>query len=153
MNQSRAVSVCVGRVRPFPVQAMAVEDDTAHVLSARTDTVREPVDHPIRIMTALHDDEPRQPGGIVVKGRQPFWMLAMVHDFDQQPSFNVSWVSSALDAVLDACEARQVRALGLECLGVRHGTLDVVRFRTLLDERLDTRQLRFLRAIWLIELG
>lgn len=138
---------------PFRVQAFALEDDTALVLNAQPDVACKMDEHPIRIMTALYDDVPDSPGCVVVRGHRPFYLHAMVHDFDQEPSFKEAWVSAALSCVFQICEARQVRALALETLGCRHGRLRESKFFELLDAALDDRQFDFLGSVWLVTPG
>ena len=139
------------RCPPFTVQAVVIEDDTAQVLSAQTETLPQTGTHIIKIMTALHDDEPARPGVVVVKGSSPWRLHALVHDFDQQPSFQQAWVAQALAEALSVCAARQITHLGVEQLGCKHGGLSPRRFRELLGDTLQGRAIFYPRALWIIE--
>ena len=92
-------------------RAVVLEDDTAMVLGARRDIIRPVDDHPIRIMTSLYEEPPRQPGGLEIRGTRPFLLHALVHDFDQEPSFREEWVREALPRVLAASEARLISTM------------------------------------------
>ena len=135
---------------PFQVQATALEEDTSLVLSADTKTIRDPAEHPIRIMTALYNEPAREPGGVVVKGTGPWRFLAIVHDFDQQPSFREAWVLSALSEIFTQCKTRGVLAIKLAPLGVGHGGLEFSRFRELLNAVLENTVSGCLKRIWLV---
>ncbi len=135
---------------PFHVQATALAEDTSLVLSADTETIRDPDEHPIRIMTALYDEPTREPGSVVVKGTAPYHFLAIVHDFDQEPSFREAWVWDALGEILVQCKTRKVLALKLAPLGVGHGGLVFSRFRELLGVMLDETDRGCLKRIWLV---
>jgi hypothetical protein len=67
--------------QPFPVDAVAFEEDTFLVLSAET-TVREPKESLMRVMTKLIETHPETPGSVLVKGKRPLRMLAIVHDLN-----------------------------------------------------------------------
>lgn len=135
---------------PFHVQAIALEEDTSLVLSADTQTIRDPAEHPIRIMTELYEEPAREPGSVVVKGTAPYRFLAMVHDFDQEPSFREAWVRSALSEILVQCRTREVLTLKLEPLGVAHGGLALAGFRELLYTLLNETRSGCLQRIWLV---
>lgn len=133
---------------PFDAQAVALEDDTCHVLSADADTLRDPGEHPIRIMTALHDTPQSPPGSVVVHGSGPWLLLAVVHDLDRDPSVEEAWVAAALIAILRVCEEKAIADLALQPLGTRHGRLPRARFRALLDDCLAARHVEFPTRIW-----
>jgi hypothetical protein len=135
---------------PFDVQAIALEEDTSLVLSASA-AIREDADeHPIRTMTALYDHVAHAPGEVIVRGRNPYRFLAIVHDLDQEPSWREAWVSQALAEILRLCDAMGIAALGLEPLGAKHGRLPRARFRELLEASRPAERARRLQRIWLL---
>ena len=134
---------------PFPIQAIAVEEDTSLVLSADIE-VRDPRQHPIRLMTELYNDPQRLPGSIVVKNTCPTYLLAIVHDFDQQPSWQAAWIVSCLENIFEICAQRQISALGLEPLGTKHGRLGENTFLQLLRKSMQSTEPNSLRRLWLI---
>jgi len=113
--------------------------------------VRDPGEHPIRIMTALYDQQPHTPGSIVVQGRSPYRMLAVVHDLDQDPTWREEWVCAALDEVLAESGRRGLRRLAMEPLGAVHGRLARERFMALLEQVLGRASPACLQEIWLME--
>lgn len=134
---------------PFPVDAVVVEDDTYGVLGADP-LPREPIDHPIRIWTELHELEPARPGTVKLgHGRTPR-LLAVVHDLSRDPSWKEAWVSSALAAALSRAERLRARSLGLQALGTIHGRLAAQRFLELLRAVLAQEAPLFVRRIWLV---
>ena len=84
--------------------------------------------------------------------------LAVVHDLDQDPSCNETWVAAALNGVLEEAEARGLQAIGLPMIGTLHGSLSPERFVVLLRNSLRRGSLSALQAglpnalqrIWLI---
>lgn len=135
---------------PFVPDAVVLEEDTSLVLSADP-TPRDPGEHPIRIMTALYDHRPCAPGSVVVQGRFPVRMLAMVHDLDQDPTWREEWVCAALDEVLAESGRRGLRRLAMEPLGTVHGRLARERFMALLEQALARASPASPQEIWLME--
>ena len=135
---------------PFSVQADAVEEDTALVLSTDSSILYATHEHPVRVMTALYDEPARKPGSVVVQGSRPYHFSAIVHDFDQPISFREEWVCSALNEILLQCESRKILALKLAPVGTCHGTLTFSEFRQHLMTLLDHFEARSLKQIWLV---
>ena len=135
---------------PYDIDAMAFEEDTSLVLSADP-KIRGSGEHPIRIMTALHDSKPFPVGTAIFRGARPYRFFAIVHDFDQEPSFQPGWVRDALRDLLAQCEEKSLGSLGLEPLGVLHGKLAMTEFKEMLANALAQTEGRYLKRIWLIE--
>jgi hypothetical protein len=149
-SASRIDIVVAPRSRPpFDVGALALEDDTYHVLSASPD-YREPTEHPIRIWTEVHEQEPAETGSVVVRSGSPPALLAVVHDLSRDPTWRESWVSDALEAVLREGERRGITHLGLEPLGAVHGKLSPGRFASLLRDALDRVRPETLTRLWVV---
>jgi hypothetical protein len=106
---------------PFDLEAIVVEEDTGMILSADTN-IRTYDEHPIRLMTSLLDQKSETPGNIVTRGESPFLFYAIVHDFDQYPSFKEDWVSSAIALALEKCSPMRVQSLAMQVLGATYGT-------------------------------
>ncbi len=134
---------------PFPVDALAREEDTYLVLSADSE-LRPAAEHPIRLMTALHDAVPEPPGSVVVRPGSPLRLLAVVHDLGREPSWREEWVGQALTGVLRECEARGLASLGLPLLGCVHGHLAVERSVELLRQTVRQIAPTILRRVWLM---
>jgi len=135
--------------RPFPVEAIAFEEDTFLVMSADT-TVRDPKVPLVRIMTRLMETQPELPGTVLVKGGSPARLLAVIHDLNQDPSWKEEWIAAALTGVFEGSERREVRSLALPLLGTVHGRLERKRAVELLARVLGQRPLQHLRRLWLV---
>ncbi len=134
---------------PFMVDAMVAEEDTCLVLSTPTDVIVTP-EHPVRVMTEVHAAKPLVPGSVVVRPGSPLRFLAVVHDLEQEPSCNETWVASALDEVLEEAESRGLKAIGLPMIGTLHGNLSPERFVVLLSDALQRGAPVSLQRIWLV---
>jgi len=130
------VEVTSAERSPFPVDAVAIEDDTYSVLSADP-TMSEPADHPIRIWTGLKDVAEAGPGTVIVKNGRPIKLLAIVHDLSSEPTWTEEWISAALDGIFRQIRTRRLKSLGLPPLGSVHGRLGPERFVELLRESLE----------------
>ncbi len=134
---------------PFRINAFAFEEDTFLVMSADT-TVRDPEESMVRIMSRLMETRPAVPGTVLVRGKDPLQFLAIVHDFNEDPSFKEQWVLSALENILRASENLQLRSLALPLIGTHYGFIKTERFADLLDLALKSVTLQHLRRLWLI---
>jgi len=134
---------------PFRVDAVAAEEDTFLVLSAPP-IVREPDEHPVRLMTRLIEMVPETPGTVLVKGKSPLRLLAIVHDLNQEPSWREEWVAKALQEIFREAEERNLRSIALPLLGTLHGSMKKERFAALLKSALEGRTPGHLERIWLV---
>ena len=134
---------------PFDVDAVAFEEDTYLILSAAPE-LREPVEHPLKILTAAHEAEPAEPGSVLVRPGSPLRLLAVVHELERQPTWRPEWVARALEGILHAADARGLRGVGLPPIGTRHGTLEIRHFGALLGRALQRAPLDHLRGLWVV---
>jgi hypothetical protein len=134
---------------PFDVDAFVFEEDTFLVLSADTQ-VRDPKVPLTRVMTRLIDTKPQIPGTVLVRGRRPLRLLAIVHDLNQEPSWKEEWITHALYRVFQAAESRRLQAVALQMLGTVHGSLEKRRFAFLLRSAIDGTLFHHLKRLWLI---
>ena len=135
--------------QPFPVDAVAFEEDTFLVLSAEA-AVREQKESLMRVMTKLIETHPETPGSVLVKGKRPHRMLAIVHDLNQEPSWREEWVASALEGIFREAESRRLRSIALPFLGTLHGSLKKERFVELLRCALERMSPNHLKRLWLL---
>lgn len=135
--------------QPFPIDALAVEDDTWQVLGADPD-FRPSVEHPIRVMQALHKAQPVAAGTVVVRAGAPIRLHAIVHDLDLEPTWREEWISAALKEIFRISSECGYRALGLPLLGARHGRPSHALSLSLLDGALARPANGTLRKLWLI---
>jgi len=131
------------------VDAVIFEEDTFLVISA--DPVIRPTTEPLmRIMTRLIETRPEKPGTVVVRGELPLRLLAVVHDFNQEPTWKEEWVKTALEEVFRIVEDRKVTSIALPFLGTQHGSLQKERFMQLLKEVLKKITSTHLERLWLV---
>jgi hypothetical protein len=134
---------------PFALDAEVLEEDTYLVLSADT-VFRPPVEHPLQILAAVHDAEPKRPGSVLVTNGTPMRFLAVVHDLGRSPTWTEAWISEALDHVFAESEHRHLQGLALPPLGTLHGNLRPQRFTGLLRRALDRAELFYLQRLWIL---
>jgi hypothetical protein len=135
--------------QPFPVDAVAVEEDTFLVLSAET-AVREPKESLLRVMAKVIETRPEMPGSVLVKGKRPLRMLAVVHDLNQEPTWKMEWVENALRGIFQEIESRKLRSLALPFIGTLHGNLGKGQFVGMLRDVLAGMEFKHLRKVWLV---
>jgi len=134
---------------PFNVDAVVAEEDTFLVMSAQP-VVRVPKEPLMKVMTRLIETKPKEPGTILVKGKDPHRILAIVHDFNEEPTWREEWIESALEAVFQEAENRKLESIALPMLGTKHGSLEEKRFLALLRSVLDRTSFPHPKRIWLV---
>jgi hypothetical protein len=134
---------------PFVVDAVAAEEDTYLVLSADPE-IQETHENPERLMAEVLETAPAEPASVIVKGEKPFWLLAVVHDLNREPSWKEEWIASALDRIFREAESRKLRSIALPMLGTLHGSLEKQRFLVLLREALERSGCKHLARLWLV---
>jgi len=135
--------------RPFPVDAVAFEEDTFLVLSAET-AIREPKESLMRVMTKVIETRPETPGSVLVKGKRPLRMLAIVHDLNREPTWRQEWVESTLMGIFQEVERRRLKSLALPFIGTLHGKLGKEHFIRMLREVLECMKFKHLKNLWLV---
>lgn len=143
------VTVAPAAALPCTVAAAVIEEDTWQVMSARPELAT-PAEHPVRLLTRLWAAEPQPAGSVVLREGTPLRLLAIVHDFGQEPSCRPQWVAAALAEILRIAEQRALSSLSLPLLGVRHGRLAAADFVELLKDAVRQDAPCRLRRIWLI---
>lgn len=115
-----ALTVSSGPEPPFPVAMQVIEEDTWRVLSAAP-SLKGADTHPVRVMTGLIDQEARQAGEVLVRGRR---CLAIIYDLDHDPICRPEWIRQAMGRILERVEEDGIRSLALPLLGSSHGPMD-----------------------------
>ena len=134
---------------PFPVDAVALEEDTFLVMSADP-KVRDPQKSLMRIMTEVIETRPEIPGSVLVRGERPLRFLAIVHDLNEEPTWREEWIESTLDKIFHEAENRRLRSIALPLLGTIHGSLEKERFVVLLQRALKRNAVNYPERIWLV---
>ena len=134
---------------PFTVDAIAVEDDTYHVLSANPEfqVSRGSVTQAIE---ALERSEPCALGSVVVKLGRPLIFQAIVHDLSHDPTCVESSVQRALAAIFAEAEQRNLKTVALAPVGTRYRSIDEHRFLDLFNEALAAVAFRSVEKVWLV---
>ena len=135
--------------QPFPVDAVAFEEDTFLVLSAET-AIHKPKESLMQVMTKVIETRPETPGSVLVEGNRPLRMLAIVHDLNREPTWREEWVVSALKGIFQEVERRRLGSLALPFIGTLHGKLGKERFICMLREVLECIEFKHLRNLWLV---
>ncbi len=134
---------------PFPIDAVVAEEDTFLVLSAEA-RVRKPEGSLLEIMTNVIETRPKTPGTVLLRGRTPIHLLAIIHDLNQDPSWREEWIQSALNRIFQISEQRKLQSIALPLLGTHHGTLEKKRFVVIFRHALKKIIPSYLQRIWLV---
>lgn len=137
---------------PFLADALVEEEDTYLVLSADPE-VLETREQTEELMAELLKTNPAVPGSVIVKEGHPLFLLAVVHDLSQEPSWKEEWIVTALDGIFREAETRKLRSIALPMLGTLHGSLEKQRFLVLLREALERSSPEHLARLWLVVPG
>lgn len=139
---------------PFPLDAVVIEDDTFHVLSAAP-FFQEVCEHPVRILTEAFTVTASLPGTVIVRPGNPLRLVAVVHDLDREPTWREDWIVEALRTIFLKAEELGVRSLALPLPGSRCGrhSLPYERFMTLLAGVLEHQPSSHVRSLWLMTTG
>ncbi len=132
---------------PFPVTAVALEEDTNLLMSARAE-LRAPVESFGKLVEDMASFEPVEPGTVVVQGDSPVRLLAIIHDIEQSPTWKEAWIEDAISGVLKETERHKLGSLCLPVLGSLHGDMSTKRFARLLRLALEKHPPKRLRRIW-----
>ena len=135
---------------PFPVDAVAVEEDTHLLLSSDDGVVEEPEEEFHQLVAAASERPANTPGSVLVRKTKPLQFLAIVHDIDCQPTWREEWIASALNGVIEEAEWRRVESIGLPLIGTRHGNVETRRVALWLGRCLSRTAFRHLKRVWVI---
>ena len=130
------------------------EEDTFLVLSTKVavERVKKSREQLVRD-TEQWISEAAIPGTVLVRGRGPFRLMAIVHDFNETPSWRKEWVAEALDGVFEHAEMLDIEALLLPLLGRVHGSLTPSEFVWLFRDALQRACIQRLKTIFLEVFG
>jgi hypothetical protein len=134
---------------PFPIDAIAVEEDT-HLLLSSDAIVEEPDEDFEELIAAAGRRPANTPGSVLVRKAKPLQFLAIVHDIDCQPTWREDWIASALNGAIEEAEWRRLEAIGMPLLGTRHGNAEMRRVALWLGRCLSRSTFRYLKRVWVI---
>jgi hypothetical protein len=134
---------------PFPVDAIAVEEDT-HLLLSSDGVVDEPDEDFDELIAAAGEAPTITPGSVLVRKGDPLRFLAIVHDIDCEPTWQEEWIASAINGVIEEAEWRRLEAVAVPLIGTRHGNVETRRVALWLGRCLSRTASRFLKRVWVI---
>jgi len=131
------------------VDALVEEQDTALILS-RPDKITDSDNKPSWVLAnQLESQNLYQPGSIIKRRGQPLRLLAIVHDFDNEPSWHSAWIKQALQNILNICKVDGLKSIRFPVLGAQYGRFELQAFLQLLVNAL-RKQTGALQEIYLI---
>jgi len=131
---------------PFPIEVKIFEEDTYLVLTVDR-SIKTPLEHPIRLMTSLHNEKPRVPGSVI---RNKNSWYAVVHNLDHQTTCQEQWVINAYNEIFRLAEKYKITSLGVPLLGSVYGTIPRIRSMKLLLSTIQKHKLNNVRQVWII---
>lgn len=136
---------------PFRVEGFVFEEDTCLMLSMAGKGSRASRDQLSGFSGLCGSDfEPCLPGSVIVRGKYPYRLFAIVHDLSCEPSWRMRWIRAALDNLMLEVDRLELRSLALPLLGSVHGQMDIERFLIMLHQSLLAMPPKFLHRIWLM---
>jgi len=134
---------------PFAVDAVAFEEDTNLLMSARAE-LRAPEESFSSLLTEIAAFEPVEPGTVVAQGEAPLRLLAIVHDIEQTPTWRKSWVKQAVAALLAEADEHAIEALCVPVLGSVHGAMSTAQFAAMFRQALEAQAPKKLLRVWVM---
>lgn len=135
---------------PFPIDAIAVEEDTHLLLSPGDGVVTEPGEAFETLVEAANRKSANTPGSVLVRKTEPLQFLAIVHDIDCEPTWREEWIASAINGAVEEAEWRRLASLGIPLIGTRHGNVETRRVALWLGRCLSRTSFRYLKRVWVI---
>jgi hypothetical protein len=142
------ITIILSPLPPFQIEAEVVEQDTALVLEP-TFEVAYPNESAEELINQAFEIPPITPGSVVVRGNFPLKLVAIVHDFDEEPNWKEEWIVKALYSILYLSEQFQLQAIAIPLLCTRHGSLEKQRFFDILHSVIEQVVPVHLKKIWL----
>lgn len=143
------IAAAPGDCPPFPVAAVALEEDTNLLMSAGAE-IRDPVESFGKLLIEMAAFQSLEPGAVVVQAGSPLRLLAVIHDIEQTPTWKEAWVERALYGLLEEIKRRGLDSLCLPVLGSLHGDMSTIRFARLLRAALEKGPRGRLRRLWVL---
>lgn len=150
MNKNHFFQITVSLTKQLPVttEAIVYEQDTALVLTAPTD-IKYPLESNKQLLNQAITQPELIPGSVLVRNQFPLQFFAIVHDLNQEPTWQEQWIVMALQTILRESEYRQLHSVAMPLLGTVYGSLTTTRFFELFRSVMassaptDLRQIQF----------
>ncbi|MBD3649519.1 MAG: hypothetical protein HUJ31_19160 [Pseudomonadales bacterium] len=98
--------------QPFPVEMVVFEEDTWMVMSS-SNRIRDVPETTEASLQEIDSFSPRRPGELVVQGNRAF---AIVHDFDNDPSFDPSAAMEVLGEIARLSNERGIESIAIQAM-------------------------------------
>ena len=128
--------------------AVVEEQDTALVLG-ESHEIRDPDKPAWYLAHKLASQQLYTPGQIIIKHSQPLRLLAIVHNFDDEPSWRLEWVAQALNNMDEIIRQYAIKSIALPLLGCQYGRIQPPEFITLMFEQIKSREHHTLKQLGL----
>ena len=127
-----------------------VEEQDTFLLMAEQSTLKDPGKPAWYLANTMEQEQACKPGSVIIKGRSPIRLLAVVHNIEQQPTCHHEYISKAYKTLLQIIQDKAITSVGLPLLGTVHGKLSIVEAIVLLSECLKEGLPGSLQRIWLV---
>lgn len=151
-HQGRQLFLSLEEAPPH-VQAYVIEQDTALLLEApRLITLpsSESLETIEQLLMKTLTAPLAQPGSVIIKPGPPLQLLAIIHELEAEPTWQMVWIKNALLEILQIAEFYQIATIAMPLLGSVYGKLAPEQFFQLLQEALLTTTTVSLKQIWLL---
>lgn len=103
--------------------AFVYEEDLELVLSAEPSLHDTGESYP-ELQRAAASAPQHMPGRVVIRGRRPMCLLAVVHDLARAPTWREDWILAAVESAFRAIREHRLATVAFPLLGTVHGDLD-----------------------------
>lgn len=134
---------------PFNCQASVEEQDTQLVLGEQT-VLKDPGKPGWYLAHTLQRDSSHRLGAVVVSGRAPLRLLAVVHDLDREPTCTRESIWRAYVEIFNLVACHQITSLATPLLGTVHGKLAQTESLDILRDTLLQQEALPLQRLWLM---
>jgi len=134
---------------PFTYQAIIEEQDTNLLLSEQK-TLIDPGKPAWYFANMLEGEATHPLGTVIIKGKYPNRLLAVVHDIECTPTCEAYSIQQAWKNVMQTIEDNHITALATPLLGSVHGKLSITNSLELMCEGLQQNLPICLEKIWLV---
>lgn len=143
------IAIAPAKLEPFPVAAVAEEQDTALLLN-ESEEIRDPGEKPPWFYAnKLESQTLLEPGQVIVRDTQPLRLQLIIHDLESEPICNELWIFQAVQQSLEIAEQREIDALQMPLLGYKFGRIEPSQFFAILTEILRRQRPAPINRLWI----
>lgn len=110
---------------PEGVDAFVFEQDTEYILRLDQEP-RYPRETVAALLEAAQREPERVPGMVYAIEGPPLFLMAVIHDLTQEPSWREEWIAAAYHGIGYEVRERAIGALVMPLLGTVHGRYDPI---------------------------